>query len=103
MDRRRALADADWVRISRLDWTDRDDGLSELVIVTPETTLTETFSAAELEHAPDDEGVHRPQQSKLTVSTLGAKGQIQGLHPSPRYPRVSSSQHPLSVVTLLSD
>ena len=49
-----ALADADWIQLTQIEWKNPSDGHHELVVGTPQQTLTETFHGADLEKLPTD-------------------------------------------------
>ena len=67
----RALADADWVRITSIEWAHGDDGLHQLVVMTPHKPLTETFRDADLERVLDDDRIRGEMKTRLAMLIAG--------------------------------
>ena len=60
-----ALEASQWVEITSIDWREREGGIHELVVVTPDGTVTEGFSGAVLQKLPADDDVRATVESRI--------------------------------------
>ena len=67
----RALAKADWVQITSMEWHERTDGVHELRVDTPQGPLSECFSRADLDKILADEDTRAAVERRLAALVAG--------------------------------
>ena len=67
----RALAKADWVQITSMEWHERTDGVHELRIITPQGPLSACFSGADLDKILADEETRATVEGQLAALIEG--------------------------------
>ena len=68
---RRALAESEWVQITSIEWHERTDGVHDLRVVTPQGSLSECFTKADLDKIPADDDARAAVEIRLATLIAG--------------------------------